>query len=132
MLGMLLAVALQTSSTNCYPIGLGNVHCDTNTSQPQAAPPQRGFNSMEGLNAFQMGREARRQEEAAPPRYESAPPHAPIFGQNAANVIFADELSRRVAAYIRQRRCQEAYDLASLAGEQEMAARVPALCSSAE
>lgn len=134
MLGTLLAIALQTSSTNCYPVG-NTVQCDTYGS-PSAPPayqqPQSGFNAMQSMQAYQMGRDAARQDAPEPPPGyvpNSAPSHPPIFGQNAANIIFRDELARRMSAYINQRRCREAYDLASLAGEAEMAQRSANLCA---
>ncbi len=128
MLSALLAIALQSSSTNCYPIG-NTVQCDTFRPQQSTPAPVQSqpFSASEALRAFQMGREMAQQGDRQPlvPQYSPAPMDD---GTSAVRHIFAQELARRMVVLIDMRRCQDAHMLAVLAGEMDMAMNSRQMC----
>ena len=130
MLGVMLLIAMQTSSTNCYPTGLGNVQCDTRQTSPAPSQPAPGYNAMQGLQAFEMGRAARRQEDAESrePTSYSSPTRAMPGRSEVTHSIFVQVLAEKMDFHIRNGRCQEAYLLAMLAEEYAMGAESRRMC----
>ncbi len=96
---MLLYLAFQVTTT-CVPMG-GQVTCH---SQPMATVPAPG-----PITQVDVPRAIR-----SMPRYEAPPPVEPITS-------FQEELARRMGALVRQRRCEDSFRLAALAGEIELA-----------
>lgn len=118
MIGLALLLALQSSSTNCYNLGT-TVQCDTyQQPAPASPPPPQGFDAGAAFRAFQMGQEARQQEESArSAQADSAQRSDPRY-----------ELAVRVSDLIGAGRCEDAYRLAILAGDELMAQRARELC----
>lgn len=105
MLGIALLIAAQTTTT-CIPLG-GQMTCTSQTPQPYAPPPP-----ITQVDIPRIAREAR----SSGPRPESF--------ENS----FQEELARRMGILARQQRCEDAYRLAALAGEPELADASRRLC----
>lgn len=116
MLSLALLLAMQTTTTNCIPLG-GQINCTSTTPQPyQAPPPMTQVDVRGAIGAYERGRQARQQYEAPPP--EDDPVENP----------FRVELSRRMGILYRQGRCEDAFRLAALASEPELADASRRLC----
>lgn len=127
MLALLLLVA-QPSSTTCYRVGT-NVQCDTYQQQPSPginwglAP--RPFNAMESIQAFQMGQQMRQQEELNRQQEELyRRQQAMAAARSNPRYPLASEVSRLIG----EGKCREAYTVAFLAGDGEMADRARGMC----
>lgn len=110
---ILLALALQSSTTTCTPNGSA-IYCNTqNYPQPQfqAPPPMAQVDVGRALRSYDAGRRA---SELAPTEADITP--------------FQRELAQRMGILARMRRCEDAYRLAELASEPELADGSRRLC----
>lgn len=100
-------------------------------AQAVAPPPIQQFDAMQALRAYQMGQEARQADERAAreqEQYDLAQKQAESPAQPNLREHPQYELAERMAGLMGQGRCEEAYNLAVLAGDQAMADRSRGLC----
>lgn len=115
---LLLALAMQTTNTQCTPLG-GSINCTTYAPQPYTPPPPiTQFDAGRAIRSWEAGRAARdqREQQAAPER----------GGGDLTS--FQEELAQRMGILSRQGRCEDAFRLAALAGESELADASRRLC----
>jgi hypothetical protein len=107
-----MASAQTTTNTQCTPAG-GTIYCNSTTNTPQAYVPPPPITSVDIPRIVQRSQESRAMQDQIA-RAEAAN-NAPLL------TPFEEELARRMGILIRQSRCADAYQLAVLAGEPEIA-----------
>jgi hypothetical protein len=117
LIAALLAMAMQTTTT-CIPLG-GHVTCTSQTPQPYVPPPP--ITQVDVPGALRMYEAGRAQREMA-----GAMSEAPKG--NGSMTAFQEELANRMGVLSRQGRCEDAFRLAALAGESELADASRELC----
>lgn len=116
---ILIALAMQTTNTTCSPGVGGTVQCQTQSQPAYQFPHIQTLDVGEIYRAAQAGRAAREQVADAEP--------APKSGGEIQD-SFQRELAQRMGILARQSRCEDAYRLAALAGESELADASRSIC----
>jgi hypothetical protein len=119
---VIMALAMQTTTT-CIPMG-GQVTCTSNTPAAVQTTPYQPIQITPvdvagAYRAAQAGRAAREQVD-----------EADVTPKSGATVVnsFQEELANRMGILSRQNRCEDAFRLAALAGESELADASRSLC----